>query len=269
MRIIVAADLHLEITGKEPIRHLVSEILHEAPDALVLAGDLGNPAMLFEEALGEFLKAGCPVLVLSGNHDLWSIPGESSRELFDGILPRFTREKGFFWLDGEEPFIVGNIGIAGTVAWYDYSAKDPSRGLSDEEVLAMKSRFAMDAERIDWEMADQRVAAECRARLEKQLQALEEDDAVDRVLVVTHVPIFDNQIDRRPEDENWTLGNPFFGHLTLGEQVAKFSKVRWVVSGHTHVGMNGVVEREGMAPIATAVIDSDYYHPRHVIVDTN
>ncbi|MCB2156292.1 metallophosphoesterase [bacterium] len=268
MRIVVAADLHLEITGKEPIRHLVASIEHEGPDLLVLAGDLGNPSMLFSESLAEFLKLDCPVLVLTGNHDLWNSPTEKSRELFDETLPKITARAGFFWLDGDKPFIAGNIGVAGSLGWYDYSAKDPSRELSDEEILGMKSRFAMDADRIDWEETDQEFAAECRDRLERQLEALEGDDRVEKVLVVTHVPIFENQIDRRPNDEHWSLGNPFFAHLTMGEQVRKFPKVRWTVSGHTHVGMNGVVERDGMAPIATAVIGSDYYKPAHVIVDT-
>jgi predicted MPP superfamily phosphohydrolase len=267
MTIVVTSDLHLETTGKEPIRRMVAGIAPLRPSVIVLAGDLGESAMLFRECLSEFLRLDVPVLALAGNHDLWVNPGEHSLDLFERMLPEATRELGFHWLDGDEPFVLGDVGIAGSIAWYDYSARDRARGHSDAEILEMKPRFAMDAQRVDWGMTDQEFAAGCRARLRRQLDTLEANPAVRRTLVVTHVPIFDNQMDRRPEDDHWTLGNPFFGHFTMGEEVARYSKVRWVISGHTHVGMNGVTEREGMAPIATAVIGSDYHKPRYVLVE--
>jgi hypothetical protein len=46
-----------------------------------------------------------------------------------------------------------------------------------------------------------------------------------------------------------------------------FGKLRYVVSGHTHVGLNGLVERPRLAPIATAVVPSEYGKPRWVTVD--
>lgn len=262
----------MEVTGREPVRRMIAAMDRDSPDAVVLAGDIGNPSFIFAECLAEFHRLGVPVLVLAGNHDVWISQNESSAPLFTKILPRVTRGEGYFWLDGDEPFLLEDrdgqkVGIAGSMAWYDYSARDPERGLTDEQILAMKPRFAMDARCVDWPQSDQEFAAACRERLRKQLDVLEADPDVKAILVVTHVPIFDNQMDRRPEDDFWTLGNPFFGHFTMGEDVARYSKVRWVVSGHTHVAMNGVVEREGMTPIATAVVGSDYHKPRYLIVD--
>lgn len=268
MRIAVTADLHLEITEREAIEKLVAEIAGECPDAVVLAGDLGNPSPLFEACLAMFADVGAPVAVMSGNHDLWVSPGETSTELFKKTLPEMTRAAGMHWLDGTEAFLLGSVGIAGSNGWYDYSARDHSRGHSDAEILAMKEQFAWDAKKIDWPETDQQFAAGCRDRLRAQLDALEANDVVRDVLVVTHVPVFPCQMDRRPHDDRWTLGNPFFGHFTMGEEIASYSKVRRVVSGHTHVAMAGYGERPGGGePIPASVIDSDYHRPGWVMVE--
>jgi hypothetical protein len=74
-------------------------------------------------------------------------------------------------------------------------------------------------------------------------------------------------LERRPEDENWDAGTAFFGNLTIGGDVREFSKVRYVISGHTHNGMSDTVERDGMLPIEALVVPSDYLRPRWITVD--
>ncbi len=262
MRVLIASDLHVEITGIEPIRRLVAGMDREDPDLVVLAGDLGNPSRLFEQCLVPFLQLSCPVAVLPGNHDVWTSLGETSIGLYGEILPAITRSMGFHWLDEAPLVLPGGVGVCGNIAWYDYSAREPSYGQSDDDIAKTKPRFAMDAVRVDWEYNDLEFAARCRERLVAHLAALEANPAVDRVLVATHVPAFESQMDRHPEDAQWSMGNPYFGHLTLGEEIRRHAKVRYVVSGHTHVGLNGVVDRVGMSPIGTAVIPSDYGRPR-------
>lgn len=268
MRILVTSDLHPEVTGAETIRRLVAGIDRESPDAVVLAGDLGNPSHLFESCLAAFLCLECPVAVVPGNHDVWTGNGETSIRLYEELLPEITRSMGFHWLE-KEPLILGDgIAIAGSIGWYDYSAADPAYGLDDEEIIRQKPRFAMDAMRVDWEHTDKEFAGICRTKLQRQILGLQENPQVERILLATHVPIFEQQIERESDDPEWALGNPYFGHLTMGEMIRGYSKIHWVVSGHTHVGVNGVIARSGMAPIATAVVPSDYERPRWLTVDT-
>lgn len=270
MRLAIASDTHLETTGREPIARLIAGIAKAQPDALVLAGDLGNPALLFEECLSLFARLDMPVAVLAGNHDLWvHSPREHSRELFEEQLPAITRAAGFHWLDGDEPLVLGNVGIAGSIGWYDYSAREASYNQSDEEIVRIKPTFAWDARHVDWAWSDPEFAAACRARLARQLDALSARPSVDRIVVVTHVPIFESQIARRPDDRDWSLGQPFFGHLTMGALVERYPRVTHVVSGHTHVGMHGEHEREGAPPIATGVVASDYRLPKYLLVETD
>lgn len=264
MRVLVASDLHLEFTGLEPIRRLVAGMDRQDPDLVVLAGDIGNPSHMFEACLTCFLQLSCPVAVLPGNHDIWNSLGETSIALYNEILPEMTRSMGYHWLENDGLVLPSGLGVAGSIGWYDYSAREPSYNQTDEEIVAIKSRYAMDALKVDWEYTDPAFAELCRERLHRQMRQLEENPEVKYILVVTHVPLFETQMERNPDDRDWSLGNSYFGHLTLGEELQVYTKLRWVVSGHTHVGMNGVVNRDGMDPIATAVIPSDYGKPRWV-----
>jgi hypothetical protein len=267
LRVLIASDLHLELTGSESIRRLAAGMSREDADLIVLAGDLGNPARLFEQCLACFLNMDCPVAVLPGNHDLWSSYQETSILLYEELLPEITRSMGFHWLETEPLVLQGGVGIVGGIAWYDYSARLQALAQTDEEILAAKPRFSMDAQRIDWEYQDVTFAAQCRGKLVAHCAKLEADPRVEKILAVTHVPLYESQVDRHPDSDSWSRGNPYFGHLTAGEALMGFGKLRYVVSGHTHVGLNGLVERPRLAPIATAVVPSEYGKPRWVTVD--
>ncbi len=239
----------------------------ESPDLVVLAGDIGNPSMHFEKCLRCFLALDCTVAVLPGNHDIWTGLGETSIALYEEILPDITESLGFHWLEKSPLTLSNQLAICGSIGWYDYSAREPSYQQSDEDIVERKARYAADAVRVDWEYTDPQFARIRRERLIKQLADIEANDEVQKTLVVTHVPIFEGQLERNPDDENWSFGIPYFGHLTLGEQLMQFGKVRWVVSGHTHLGLSSEIGRNGLEPIATSVVPSDYGKPRWVTLD--
>jgi hypothetical protein len=91
-----------------------------------------------------------------------------------------------------------------------------------------------------------------------KLDALERDASISTVAVVTHVPLLEEQMERRPHDPTWGLCNAYFGNLTLGRRVTAFRKVRAVVSGHTHAG-----RRATRGAIDIRVVDSDYGAPSY------
>ena len=266
MKLLITSDLHHEITGAETIRRLVAGMERENPDAVILAGDIGNPSRLFEQCLGLFVRLNCPIGVLPGNHDLWRSPGETSILLHEEILPAITRDCGFHWLPDAPMNLGEGIAVAGSIAWYDYSARDIEAGISEEQVAREKAIFSNDAREIDWEYTDQEFAARCRSSLVTQCQTLEGDPSVRAIIVVTHVPVMKTQMEWRRDDARWNLRNAFFGHLTLGNELKPITKIHSIVSGHTHLGLSGAAEREAGHPIATSVIPSDYYKPRWVTV---
>jgi len=98
-----------------------------------------------------------------------------------------------------------------------------------------------------------------------RLAALDADPSVSDVLLVTHVPLFREQIINRTEIPNWGYGNAYFGNLTLGERVRHSPKLRAVVSGHTHIGRRETLSDDRATPVW--VVPSDFHSPRYVVYE--
>lgn len=218
MRIAVTSDLHLPKTPTEVIEGVAAEIAAFAPDAVVLAGDLGESSADFEPCLALFQRLACPVLVLAGNHDVFP-DRSSSRQLWQHVLPEAVRRLGFHWLE-DGPLVRGSVAVAGTIAWYDYSAADPAVGASPRDFAREKRYFSPD-NRIDWPWTDQEFAAQIGKDFLGVLDRLEADAAVRQVVVATHMPILDCQILPWPANPDWGFMRAYFGNLTLGKEVVR------------------------------------------------
>ena len=98
MKIIITSDLHYEKLSSIPrIKEMVEEIKQENPDAVILAGDLGEGDDTFERCLKLFQGLDCPVGVIAGNHDLWCFYSPfDSEELWSEVFPSITKETWLF-----------------------------------------------------------------------------------------------------------------------------------------------------------------------------
>jgi 3',5'-cyclic AMP phosphodiesterase CpdA len=267
-RIAIAADLHYgNLTAPAAVERLVEDIRIARPDALVLAGDLGQPSRDFAACLAAFQSLAVPTGVLAGNHDVWREEGAwSSRALWERHLPALTTQAGFLWLESGA-LRLEDVAVVGSLAWYDYSAAPSRQDFPAEHFAATKWAFNNDAVRIDWPWSDVELARSLCVGLVQRLERLDKDGAVRRVVVVTHVPLFAEQMLRKPGDERWEHSNAYFGNLTTGEEVLRFEKVTHVVSAHTHCGRQAVVHRERGPDVAVAVVASDYGRPAFVMLD--
>ncbi|HEV2237436.1 MAG TPA: metallophosphoesterase [Ktedonobacterales bacterium] len=267
-RVVVTSDLHLGITSAGRIQAMVERIQAEQPALTVLAGDIGEPFEQFVACLELFRGLPGEVAVLAGNHDMWSVDGRHhSQDLLERLLPQATRDAGMLWLEDAVWQREGLV-VAGSMAWYDYTAADPDLPPHDEAYwLQLKQRFHPDARYIDWPWSDPEVAARLGDGLRARVAAAAADPAVWGIAVVTHVPIFERQMLRKPGDLRWGSTNAYFGNLTLGQRLRDVVKLRYVLSGHTHVGREGQVERPPLAPLPVVVVPSDYGKPAYVAVD--
>ncbi len=270
-RIVVTSDLHLGITSAETLRNLASTIADEEPTLTVLAGDIGEGLSNIVGCLKLFAQLPGEVAVLMGNHDVWAREHYSSRDLWERYLPEAVQEAGMLWLEGTV-WRRDGFAVAGSLAWYDYSAADAAFLGYPAEFFAERKRFYnLDARYVNWRWSDEEFAARLGDGLRDRLQVLEDDAGVRSVLVVSHVPLFDEQMLRKPYDPGWGFSNAYFGNLTLGRRVLEMSKVRAVVSGHTHIGIEGRVRRPGFAEgqaLVVSVLGSDYHEPVYAVVDT-
>jgi predicted phosphohydrolase len=266
-RVAVTADLHFDrsgyLTSPEVVDHLVLRLQVAQPDAVIIAGDLGHPVGEFAACLQAFRRLSVPVGVVAGNHDVWRDEHCSSRELWERRLPELTEQAGFVWLEGAV-LRLGEVAVVGSLAWYDYSAG--SSEWPAEHFAAIKGNLNNDAHWIDWPWSDVELAARLREGLRRRLAALEADAGVHEVLVVTHVPLFEEQMTRKPGDPRWELSNAYFGSLTTGRAVLGFGKVVGVVSGHTHCARRATVRADDGHAIAASVIGSEYGRPELELV---
>jgi 3',5'-cyclic AMP phosphodiesterase CpdA len=261
VKVAFTSDLHFPITTAGRIAALAREAAEFGPDALVIAGDMAeSPADLLRCLQIVRGEAGCPVWVLAGNHDLWARPPYDSHALWRQRLPEAVAETGCRWLEGTA-FVLGDTAVAGTIAWYDYSAADPSVKATELEFAQKKMNYNADALRIDWGWSDPEFAERVSKPFLSTLDDLEADPAVRRVVAVTHVPLLEEQMCRDSGDRAWAFSNAYFGNLSLGRRVLERPKVSHVISGHTHVGRRGRVERPGGTPVEAVTLESDYENP--------
>jgi predicted phosphohydrolase len=266
MKIIITADIHFEFReARLAMPGFLERLQSEKADVIVAAGDLG-----VWHAYGECLNALSSVapktrLALAGNHDLWisSKRCPSSKDLWHITLPSMARTEGWEWFeDGLK--VIENVAIVGSIAWYDYSAAPP--GSDSKNLRLVKYQYNNDGNYMDEDWDDLTFASDRRERLERNLQRAQENSAVNRIIVVTHVPVHISQRVAHPEDH--PRGNAFFYHYGMGEIIERFPKVTDVVSGHTHRGSDALRPRQGMPRIHYQVVASDYGSPEYVVIDT-
>jgi hypothetical protein len=265
IKLAFTSDLHLPITPATAIVDLAGDIAAFKPDALAVLGDIGESPGHIKNCLN-ILKdlVPCPILVVAGNHDLW-LPSDSpyqgdSLDLFRQKLPDLVKSIDCVWLEGKAHVLHG-VALVGTIAWYDYSAADPSIQATPEVFARLKGQFNMDAERIRWRCSDPEFAELVAKPFLETLDRLEADPSIHRTVVFTHVPLLDCQMCRKPNDATWSLSNAYFGNLTLGEKVIQRKKVTHIISGHTHVGRHAIVRLTDGRTLEARVLDSQYGKP--------
>lgn len=282
MRILITADLHYRPSQREAFVAFADWVQAQQPDCLVIAGDTGHPLRLFRRALQLFAGLDCLKLLLAGNHDLYR--GEvGSRMLWEQALPDASREEGFVWLEdevirlplggaqksdfSEETGVLRrDIAIVGTMGWYDYSSRAPHLDLDDAALRAMKRLVNHDADYIDWPWSDVAMARYLARRFAGRLRCAADNPAVSQVLVVTHVPIFEQAVPNHPESEFWSLLRASMGNFTLGELVRRMPKVTHVVSGHIHHAGCWIVPGD-FGPIDFRLVGSQKAAPHAVVLD--
>lgn len=277
-RVVITSDLHLGISRADEIAAMVTAIAAERPDLTVIAGDIGEGEANIRACLDLFRGLPGEVAALGGNHDVWALSapwragGPGSQELWERVLPEAVREAGMLWLEDED-WRAGSLAVAGSIAWYDYSG-------AAEDILPQTEAYWRDFKRmtlpngrmlnpdakfINWPWSDVEFAGQRADALVKRMATLEADPAVEDILLVTHVPLFREQLIVRADVPNWGYGNAFFGNLTLGARLRGSPKLRAVVSGHTHIGRVETLADEQATPVW--VIPSDFHAPRYVVYE--
>lgn len=243
MRLALTSDIHIDINGSATLEALAARVREVRPDALLIAGDIATSPTVWLETLTA-LRAHVPhLLVVAGNHDVWTTPaaaaaGLDSRARLERLLPALCAEAGAALLD-QGPVVIGDVGFAGCMGWFDYSTREhlldaPMDAYTKGEWSGLRW---MDHKMTIWPGPDGQpmdataVAAWQQEQLTARLQAV----PVSKIVAVTHFLAFEEQIHRK-EHPGWRFVNAFMGCLGLGRIVRADPRVVLAVAGHTHLG---------------------------------
>jgi hypothetical protein len=268
-RVVVTSDLHLGITTADQIRALRDRIASEQPDFTVVAGDVGECLENFVVCLALLRDLPGRLAILPGNHDVWARGARHSRELLERDLPAATSDGGAVWLEGAS-WREGGLAVVGSIAWYDYSAVDPTLPPMPGDYYAtsaVKCRHSMDAHFVDWSWSDPDFAQDRGEALCASLAELDADSSVMVIVIVTHVPLVAEQLCRTRGDLRSSTHNAYFGNLTLGRRVLACQKVAAIISGHTHIGRQATTVGAS-GTVEVIVVPNDCDSPGHVALDS-
>lgn len=272
MRIAITSDIHFFPQWQQNIHHFARVLSGFAPDLLIVAGDTGEPLELFAQGLQALAPVCHRRAALAGNHDVWRREegyAYSSERLWEAELARVAQANGYTWLEHDN-IVLDEVGICGTIGWYDYGGKPAQLPFDDDFYEVIKPQVTNDARYIDWRWSDREFAARVGDQFQVRLDALEANPAVHEVLVATHVPLYEGAL-RSSATPQQALLNAYYANIGLGEQVLQRAKVRAVVSGHVHHERRLSIPRANgrpLTPLRVFTVPADYGFPAALLLDT-
>ncbi len=230
-----ATDIHLNFLNLDQIRRFIKGLSRESPDALLLAGDIGEVDSVVEYL--RMIEEGFqrPIYFVLGNHDFYRGSIVRLRQIVQELA---KRSKRLHWLgdSGVVPISERSC-LIGCDSWADGRLGDYERSdvlLNDyrliQEFMGCTRRARLDKLH---ELGDE-AAAHLRGLLPRAL------DRYRRILVLVHVPPFKEACwhNGSPSDDDFL---PHFGCKAVGDVLLDAMQSHpdhrmTVLCGHTHGG---------------------------------
>jgi len=274
--ILFLTDLHIGITPVFQAERIVKRALKHAQRLdgeviqIVLLGDLGEHIYATTKCLELVRRVAGSIMPIAGtigNHDLIaSGDGMNGDTKYDEKFPAAFTDNDIIYLDKAEPIRIGftHTFLIGNIGWYDCKAQMdhihmtlPPEYWQSPKTKAERGMIDIN---IKWDRTDIEFAKECRDRLIGQIEAIQEDDDVQEIIVGTHHPVLYKEIKGPQSRFEDPILDVYFYHPTLGEELAKYPKVKLVVSGHVHKARRYRVGEDGYYHYT---IDSNYRAPNY------
>lgn len=234
-RLIWSTDLHFDAADKNQFKLYCDLVAAHNPDMILIGGDISNgtPSLGYLTSLANNFRK--PIYFVFGNHDYYYGSIQKNRAEAHQLCGHinslhYLTEAGVFAL-------TKNTGLIGHDGWADGRAGDYHNSdvmLNDYFLISELNRLTHQGR---FEKLNQ-LGNEAAAYLKKQL--IEALKTYDRVIVLTHVPPFEESClyEGQPADSNWL---PHFVSKATGEVLEEVMKNHptksvLVLCGHSHWG---------------------------------
>lgn len=257
MRLLITSDLHYNHARSKPLAEdVIARMNTIDADAIVVIGDTAAfDGDALERCLSLVRFLG-PKLFVAGNHELWT-SGDDSHELYTRELPKRVRAVGWQWLE-DEPFVLEDCAVVGSVGWYDYSFAQKDLGIprrfyehkispgaatrSEEFAHLLTRREDIEPSAMDvvarWNdgrfvklhRSDEGFLDELLAKLRVQLDALRDKRHI--VATIHHLPF--RELLPPPHSAQWDFAKAYLGSDRIGKLLLEYPNVRDAICGHSH-----------------------------------
>ncbi len=142
------------------------------------------------------------------------------------------------------PFILGDTGFVGSIAWYDYSYAPDYLGLSVEDFRAKAFGLNIwsDKDYIKLPFSDEEFTLRLLDKFENDIKSIY--DKVDKIVTVLHHVPF-RQLVYYKLEPSWDYFSAYMGSVAFGYIIKKYSsKIKVVLYGHQHEGVVTRICRE-------------------------
>ncbi|MGB7347944.1 MAG: metallophosphoesterase [Pirellulaceae bacterium] len=233
MRIVWTTDPHLNHVPLQAWDHWVAAIAAQAPDAVLVTGDISEGDDVVFQLRRMVETFGVPLYFVLGNHDFYQSSIEQTRQR---VTVAADQHPLLNFLTGASPIRLGNgVYLMGEDGWGDAAQGDyegsPVR-LNDFRLI---EDFAS-ADPATWKYMLLDQGKQSADRLQKQLQSVPSEAS--ELIIATHVPPFCEACwyEGHTTDQNWA---PFFVCGQAGDVLKRFADENatinlHVLCGHTH-----------------------------------
>jgi len=238
MKFCLISDTHRGFSSKQAtlLKEMLEQVAEEKPDIILHAGDVGSHKIHQRFDFWKSLRRtpgleSIPVVFVFGNHDYWD-KGTRWAETFHKDMERFN----VIGLQGSMYSVPEtSISIFGFTGWYK---QDNDFTNDDKHILNFSYEF---------------FRTRANRHIEQTLELVEKSRAKTKILL-THFDFIED-----PKRDNDLQEQP--GLLSV------FSDVDYIISGHSHRQVNGMVVRE--EPKRTVYFNpgGGYEDPKYLMVE--
>lgn len=243
MKYDVASDLHTDINHSLGSLNW-EELRNKGSQLLVIAGDTANNFERSTAVVADAAKVYQHVVFVDGNHEHYE--NYERQKTVYGLMNEFLEfaksiSNVHYLQGGNKIFRFNDVAFVGANSWYDFQYIPETSNF--RESTEMWERYSNDANpktigfgTIDGLYWPEIIAKEQANRMVESVSKLQDDEYVNKIVIVTHTVPCSNGLIWKEHDPTWNILNGAYSNSRIEKvwEADKNKKIIHSLYGHTH-----------------------------------